>query len=90
MRWRLKGLYVPADLVGSAQQQDTLIKKKIKFSLYHRKFRVHCKSGPHKIGIRKSSRKTYDNIMGIFRFEAEIVIIKKEMLISFFKYITAW
>jgi hypothetical protein len=26
---------------------------------------LHCKSGPHKNGIRKSSRKTYDNIMGI-------------------------
>jgi hypothetical protein len=51
---------------------------------------LHCKSGPHKNGIRKSSRKTYDNIMGIFRFEADIVIIKKEILISFFKYITAW
>jgi hypothetical protein len=26
---------------------------------------MHCKSGPHKNGIRKSSRKTYDHIMGI-------------------------
>jgi hypothetical protein len=28
-------------------------------------FQTHCKSGPHKNGIRKSSRKTYDHIMGI-------------------------
>jgi hypothetical protein len=27
--------------------------------------RLHCKSGPHKNGIRKSSRRTYDHIMGI-------------------------
>jgi hypothetical protein len=27
---------------------------------------THCKSGPHKNGIRKSSRKTYDHIMGIY------------------------
>jgi hypothetical protein len=26
---------------------------------------VHCKSGPHKNGIRKSSRKRYNHIMGI-------------------------
>jgi hypothetical protein len=38
---------------------------------------LHCKSGPHKNGIRKSNRITYDHIMGIKRFEADIVIIKK-------------
>jgi len=51
---------------------------------------MHCKLGSHKNGIRKSSRKTYKHIMGIKRFEADIVIIKIEIIISFFKYITAW
>jgi hypothetical protein len=51
---------------------------------------VHCKSGSHKNGIRKSSRKTYNLIMGILRFEADIVIIQKEIIISFFQYIFAW
>jgi hypothetical protein len=45
----------------------------------------HCKSGSHKNGIRKSSRKTYNHIMDIYRFEADTVIIKKEIIISFFK-----
>jgi hypothetical protein len=48
-------------------------------------FWPHCKSGSHKNGIRKSSRKTYYQIMGIYRFEADTVIIKKEIIISFFK-----
>jgi hypothetical protein len=46
---------------------------------------THCKSGSHKNGIRKSSRKTYNHIMDICRFEAYTVIIKKEIIISFFK-----
>jgi hypothetical protein len=45
----------------------------------------HCKSGSHKNGIRKSSRKTYNQIMGIYRFEADTIIIKKEIIICFFK-----
>jgi hypothetical protein len=45
----------------------------------------HCKSGSQKNGIRKSSRKTYNQIMGIYRFEADTVIIKKEIIISFLK-----
>ncbi len=48
-------------------------------------FCVHCKSGSHKVGIRKSSRKTYNHIMDIYRFEADTVIIKKEIIISFLK-----
>jgi len=46
---------------------------------------THCKSGSHKNGIRKSSRKTYDHIMDIYRFEADTFIIKKEIIVSFFK-----
>ncbi len=57
---------------------------------YHLLCGAHCKPGSHKNGIRKSSRKTYNHIMGISRFEADIVIIKIEIIISFFKYITAW
>jgi len=30
-----------------------------------KKYLLHCKSGSHKNGIRKSSRKIYNHIMGI-------------------------
>ncbi len=46
----LEGVRVP--------QQDLGYAKEIR---YH----VHCKSGSHKNGIRKSSRKTYNLIIGI-------------------------